>query len=458
MNVFSLSEHDLIIRGKENDGSKEDSFGVVLWKKDFDALELWASEQMRLEEKNRQLLPAEKTDSRKTPIRYDARRRGALRVQNFVGIVQLPSGDSLEILPKITKKLDEDSKERGRKILLSMLSAVHRFPHITFRRAGLDSGRMPLLEIFIICFLDDIGTLIRRGICSGYATVEENLQCLRGKLLMPQHIRANSIHREHFYVSYDEYLPDRPKNRLLKTALLHAHSISRNLESKRRCKRFLDVFEGVPFSSNIRDDFAASANLDRNTRHYRTPLFWSRLLLQGETPVPTSGNLGCTAVLFPMEKLFEAYVAIQVRRKLSLSGWAVTTQAKRVHLVEEHQNTPSYILKPDLLLERKSECVIADTKWKHIVRKDDISSGDLYQLFAYSEKYMAQNTTRLSFLIYPQTDSFCEPLPDFHFYKNTAILRAIPFNLETDYCPLFEYLDGEVQPQCLQVNNTTEDA
>ncbi len=447
MNVFSLSEHDLIIRGKGCECSKEDSFGVVLREKDFDALELWVSEQMRLEEKNRQLLSVEKTDSSKAPIRYDARKRGALRVQNFVGIVQLPSGDSLEILPKIAKKLDENSKERGRRILLSMLSTVHSFPHITFRHAGLDSARMPLLEIFIICFLDDIGTLIRRGVCSGYASVEENLQCLRGKLLMPQHIRANSIHREHFYVSYDEYLPDRPENRLLKTALLHVHSISRNLESKRRCKRFLDVFGGVPFSCNIRADFAASANLDRNTCHYRTPLFWSRLLLRGETPIPTPGNLGCTAVLFPMEKLFEAYVAIQVRRKLSPGGWNVIAQARRVYLVEEHQNTPSHILKPDLLLERKSERIIADTKWKHIDRKDDVSSADLYQLFAYSEKYMVQNPTRLSFLIYPQTDSFCEPLPDFHFYKDTAILRAVPFNLETNDCPLFGYLNEQTQPQ-----------
>lgn len=448
-NVFSLSEHDLIIRGKGIEESREDSFGVVLREKDFDALDLWVAEQMRQEEKSRQLLSAEKTDSSKAPIRYDARKRGALRVQNFVGIVQLPSGDSLEILPKITKKSDENSKERGRKILLSMLSTVYDFPHITFRHAGLDSGRMPLLEIFIICFLNDIGTLIRRGISSGYAPVEENLQCLRGKLLMPQHIRANSIHRERFYVSYDEYLPDRPENRLLKTALSHVHSISRNLESKRRGKRFLDVFEDVPFSCNIRNDFAASANLDRNTRHYRMPLFWSRLLLRGETPIPNPGDLGCTAVLFPMERLFEAYVAIHVRRKLSPDGWNVITQAKREHLVEEHQNTPFHTLKPDLLLERKTERIIADTKWKQIVQKDDVSSADMYQLFAYSEKYMVQNPTRLSFLIYPQTDSFYEPLPDFHFYKNTAILRAVPFDLETNDCPMFEYLNEQMQSQKL---------
>jgi 5-methylcytosine-specific restriction enzyme subunit McrC len=445
-NVFSLSEHDLIIKGKDIEESREESFGVVLRERDFDALELWVAEQMRQEEKSRQLPPAKKTDSSKAPIRYDARKRGALRVQNFVGIVQLPSGDSLEILPKIARKLDENSKERGRKILLSMLSTVHNFPHITFRHAGLDSGRMPLLEVFIICFLDDIGALIRRGISSGYAPVEENLQCLRGKLLMPHHIRANSIHRERFYVSYDEYLPDRAENRLLKTALSHVHSISRNLESKRRGKRFLDMFEDVPFSCNIRDDFAASANLDRNTRHYRTPLFWSRLLLRGETPIPSPGDLGCTAVLFPMERLFEAYVAIHVRRKLSPGGWNVIAQAKREYLVEEHQNTPFHTLKPDLLLERKMERIIADTKWKHIVRKDDVSSADMYQLFAYSEKYMVQNPTRLSFLIYPKTDSFCEPLPDFHFYKDTAILRAVPFDLETNDCPLFEYLNEQAQP------------
>lgn len=445
--VFSLPEHGLITKAKAGEASKEHSAGVVLRTKDFDALERWMSAQNR-QEKNKRPTPPDGSESDPMPITYDARKREGLRVRNYAGIVLLPSGDSLEILPKITEKLDENSKARGRKILCNMLSTVHHLSNLILPRASLGAGKMPLLEIFITCFLNDVSQLIRRGICSGYTPVEANLPCLRGKLMLPQHIRTNSIHRERFYVTYDEYLPDRPENRLVKTALLRVLAISGNPQNKWRCKQFLNVFEFVPASANIRADLAACMSLERNTRHYRTPLFWSRLLLQSETPIPSPGNLECTAVLFPMEKLFEAYVAIQIRRKISPQGWNVVAQARRKHLVEEHQGVASHMLKPDLLLERKFERVVADTKWKHIDQKNDIANADLYQLFAYSEKYLPENPNRLTFLIYPRTDSFREPLPEFHFYKDTAILRAVPFDLETNYCPLFEFLNENGLTHC----------
>ena len=442
MAVLSLPEYGRISAISSDDAAEETEEGVALRKRDFESLKKWSREWIPPGiHGNAPGLPAD--SEKKTPFKLAHwRRREVLQAQNFVGVVRLPSGDCLEILPKITKKLYE-GKERSRKILLRMLRMIYEADSKEFKDAALSTGRMPLLEIFIRRFLDEVGSLIRRGIRSDYTPVEDNIPCLRGRLLLPQHIRHNAIHRERFYVRYDAYLPDRPENRLIKTALQRVHIVSRDSENMRRCKIYQDTFEEIPASVNVRADFALLSN-DRNVSHYQASLFWSRLILQGESPVPTPGELRCSAILWPMEELFEQYVARIIRRILSPQGWTVTEQAAAEHLVDEHGGSKSYLLKPDFLLEKGENRVIADTKWKNIDGQDkkSVNQADLYQLFAYSEKYLRKSGCNLqrSFLVYPKTDAFQSALPAFHFYTNTAVLKAVPFDLENDTCELFTEL------------------
>lgn len=431
MKVFSLPEYGLIRGCKKGDESKETENGVSLEDKDFIALESWVEQQIRLEEKSS---PALNPGS----IRYDHKERNALRVRNYAGIILLPSGNSLEILPKIAKNLDRDGKARSRKILLKMLSQLHEPSHTTFRKAMLDWARVPLLEIFIFCFLDEIGALLQSGLNSAYSGMEENLPALRGKLLFGEHIRQNFIHQERFYVTHDDYLLERPENRLIKSALQKVLKLSRKISTQKRCKDYLAAFENISTSIDIKADLLAARDLDRNSVHYKIPLFWSRILLQGNSPIPHAGKANCSAVLFAMETLFERYVYIQLKKQLA--GWTIKKQKGEIYLFEDYKGRPFQILRPDLILEKDSKRVIVDTKWKNVERKADISTADMYQLFAYSEKHMTKQDSRLSFLVYPQTDVFNEPLQAFHFYQNKAILRAIPFNLETNHCPLQNFL------------------
>ena len=77
-----------------------------------------------------------------------------------------------------------------------------------------------------------------------------------------------------------------------------------------------------------------------------------------------------------------------------------------------------------------------DTKWQLINGSPDASSkkyglsqADLYQLFAYGEKYL--NGTGVLFLIYPRHTLFPEPLPHFAFTDDLK-LWAIPFAMHAD--------------------------
>ena len=66
-------------------------------------------------------------------------------------------------------------------------------------------------------------------------------------------------------------------------------------------------------------------------------------------------------------------------------------------------------------------------KWKWIepnASKQSIEQADLYQLYAYGQKYNADAL----FLVYPAHELFQTPLPSFRYDKQLT-LTAIPFNI-----------------------------
>lgn len=97
-----------------------------------------------------------------------------LQAQNYVGVIQTKDGTTIEILPKIQDLSEEKSKD----ILIKMLKTLKDSPFKHFNMAHLKSSKMPLLEIFITMFLEELANLVRKGIKSDYITKEENLKFL----------------------------------------------------------------------------------------------------------------------------------------------------------------------------------------------------------------------------------------------------------------------------------------
>ena len=90
-------------------------------------------------------------------------------------------------------------------------------------------------------------------------------------------------------------------------------------------------------------------------------------------------------------------------------------------------------LQPDFLIDQPGMRWVGDAKWKRLdagnrSNKYGISQGDLYQLFAYGQKYLG-GQGRMS-LIYPRTSVFNEALPLFHFDEAGALsLEVFPVDL-----------------------------
>jgi len=360
--------------------------------------------------------------------------RRSLQVQNYVGVLQTPSGAQIEILPKIYGSTNRElGAEELRSILIRMLGHLRNSPFRQSNHALLTDASLPLLELFICYFLQQVNTLVKRGVRSGYVAVQGNLGFMKGKLLVANQIRHNHVNQHRFYVEYDEFQVNRPENRLIRCALEKVSTIIQQSSNQRLCRELSVSFDGVPPSTDIRTDLVRCSK-DRSMGYYEHVLDWCRLILLDQSPLGTTGDTRSISLLFPMERIFEDYVAARMR--VLYPDWQARVQARDHHLLQQ-EGRKHFLMKPDLVLCRDSIRVVADTKWKLLGQDSSlplhtsIGQADLYQMYAYGEKYLHDQQVKEVYLIYPKSDNFIKPMPTFE-YDNEFKLFVIPFDLSLD--------------------------
>ena len=337
-----------------------------------------------------------------------------IQARNYVGVLQTKSGLTIEILPKIANKNDA---ERSKAVFIKMLRTLKNFPFKSSNLASLKTQNLPLLEIFISMFLCELEALVKKGIKSDYVALEENLNFLKGKLNINEQIKRNSIHKERFYVGYSEFLSDIKINRIIKTTLKFLYKKSNSSKNQQKIRELLFIFDEVLECEDYKNFFAKLV-INRQVKHYEQTLLWCKIFLLNNSFTPHKGDDLGFALLFDMNALFESYVGNFIKK--SFPGTILQHSEK--HLVEDPK---SFKLRPDIFLKDK---FIADTKWKIISSRDDISQADLYQLYAYGKKHPCDGKLHL---IYPKIDDIRQKTMKFR-YDDEMWLEILYFDLEKD--------------------------
>lgn len=322
----------------------------------------------------------------------------AIQATNYVGVIQLSDGLQIEVLPKI--ETAPGSTVTDRQVFLEMLRELGGdAPFRPFDTAHIETSRLPLLEVFIAMFLAETSGLVRKGLRSTYVSVESEERFVRGRIDFPRESRSNPAHAERLNVIYDDFMLDRPENRIIKTTLVKLRRISSSGENVRAATRLLSAFDEVGISHNVDADLARCVS-DRSTIRYGTLLSWCRVFLKGQSFTMFKGQNVATALLFPMERVFEDYVGKTLRRISVPHGLRrVDLQAQTEWLFEGHKVS----LRPDILCTcHDARRVVLDTKWKRVSGARDIATGDLHQMYAYGQRY-ATDGERMQhvLLLYP---------------------------------------------------------
>lgn len=338
-------------------------------------------------------------------------RRGTGKIitaKQYVGVIAMKDGTRIEILPKIYDGSDTETQmKHARALLLDMLRTLPSLPFKTLHAAGLKTERLSILEVFIAMFVEEVFLIVKRGMRCSYEAVEENTTFFRGKMKFSRNTAMNHAHRERCFMEHDEFTANRPENRILKTTLQHLYACCTSWKNKNNIRTLLAYFAETRASADPEADFARSSS-GRDMKDYAAALSWSRIFLAGRSFTPFSGPDVALALLFPMDTLFERYVATRLAAYLPHENYAVSLQ-ESVHCLF-HEPRALFRLRPDIVIRRMSDkaVFVLDTKWKRLNRSCcDIARSDMYQMFVYQKKYDAKKVL----LLYPATDQ-SPPAPE----------------------------------------------
>lgn len=323
---------------------------------------------------------------------------GGLKAGQVCGVITY-RGRSLEILPKI-----DGTGTESRLSLVRMLSVAYDLRVSEGELAQLQTQRKTLLELLIGLFAHRLTHAMKGGLQRQYLHHEEDLPFLRGSLDVGRQLSRRPVAATLLMCRFDELSENTPINRLLKATALRLFRVCRSSNTRRQLQSILDSFHSV---ANTNSPLSERIHLDRSAAAFSALIPLARLLLSGDWQNTTSGRSAGTALLFPMNILFEQYIT--KRAQQTLGREIVRKQHSKHHALRNQL----FQLRPDLVFEYDAGPVILDTKWKQLDRKDPkklgVSQSDIYQMLAYGHSYTTAEQKPRLVLLYPHHADLDEP-------------------------------------------------
>ncbi len=316
-----------------------------------------------------------------------------LRTRHFVGYMQV--GDvGIEILPKADRTAAGDTRP-WREGLTEMLRTASMNLE-ALQPASQTLVPRSLLELVARAFLAEVERLLREGLAKGYRTTESNGPVFRGRLKVAEHLRANLTRADRVYVEHSVFDPEVLLNRVVLGAL---HVLSWCALPDELSRRIDACVAQFPDLSVAGIDAAAAdrVHLGRGTQRYAQALVYARLILAHQGPGLRHGGERVFALLFDMDRLWERFVAVLLRRAAP-PGLFIETQASMPFWVPELGD--AHQVRPDIVVTDTTGAarLVVDTKWK-VPEDHRPAAGDLKQMFVYNELLDCPR----AWLLYPAT-------------------------------------------------------
>ncbi len=357
---------------------------------------------------------------------FDWNLNSVIKAKNYVGVIQT-ANVSIEILPKIERPISPGTNDQNhlqcRQNLVYMLSVAGMLPFYERGLAAQEVADVPLWEFLIRLFSRRLLQELRKGQQHEYIRYEENLNCVRGRIQLSRDAVINAGLKHRVFVQYDDFNSETLLNRVFKTTcqqLIHRATSHRTQQYLREVLfELADIGECSVTPSDLNQ-----IRFDRNTERFRLAFEFCRLFLNGVSTTPSRGALRTFSLLFPMERVFEEFVGQMVRRHVRSLGLLprqvhLQAKSKRRWLLRDAFDQGKFRLRPDILAENAAGQTqwILDTKWKRLKpkahdSKNGVSTSDIYQMFAYSQRYESRD----NILLYPYVP---DVFPTEYFVEDT---------------------------------------
>lgn len=297
-----------------------------------------------------------------------------------VGVIRLPSGIQLEILPKVPLRN-----------LLWMLSYVHDIAFESLSEQVKIERFEEILEIVADAFTRMVERRIDIGLYRDYVEEEGNLPTVRGHILVAQDVHRNSVLRHRTYCRYTTYSWNLPENQVIRQVahVLALWGLSPKLTGRMLAlDQQLGEIDRVQFTAQDVDQFA----YNRQSQDYRPIHCLCQFFLEGASLSEEAGDIAFDGFLVDMNVLFEKLVTKALRERLAHS----LLLEDQVRTTLDHGDTVH--MRPDIVIStHRRPMLVADCKYKALATGEH-RHHDLYQILAYCTALRIDTGT----LIYPR--------------------------------------------------------
>ena len=308
-----------------------------------------------------------------------------VKFKHYVGVLNV-GGLQIEVLPKTDKSTNDEVTWKT--YLLRMLGTVYKLQAQAPTNAHQQLKNSSVLDVFIQRFLLEVEKLLHVGLIKTYRKETNNRNSLKGKIAWSKDLTKNVVHKERFYVTYTTYDRNHIMNRVLLKTLQVIPSITRNSYIANRAKTLAFEFPEL-IDINVTDNTFDTMSFDRKSEGYHDAMSIAKLILLNYMPDSQIQSHKVIALMFDMNKLWEEYVYVMLRRHLT--NCEVTPQD---HKELWKSNRATKRIKPDIVINNK---YVLDTKWK--LPDKTPSDADLHQLYTYLKFFKATKVA----LVYPAT-------------------------------------------------------
>jgi 5-methylcytosine-specific restriction enzyme subunit McrC len=203
------------------------------------------------------------------PSFFSEERRAAswhCRFAGFAGAIVMPSGRTLEILPKI----GDEAEAPARRLIMRMLAATRLAPAVEHNLDDYASSPH-LIEAYLRLAADLTLQHLRRGLVHAYRRLDLRLPVVRGRLRIAAQLARLPERLDAHLLSADVFTADTDLNRAIKGGISRIERLSRVTDTRARCRELLARLDAVADPPRESQQLAALLRglvLDRRHAHF----------------------------------------------------------------------------------------------------------------------------------------------------------------------------------------------